>query len=73
MDINTKKLKKFKKFYESEIMTLQQISQQYMSWRGSILKKDAYDSVKSMDGLFFSLYHTRPWKKKKKWKGSEGV
>ena len=60
-----RKLKKLKKFYDQGIMTIQQVSQQYMSWRGSILKKDAYRSVEHMDGLFFSLFGVRPWKKKK--------
>lgn len=41
------------------------IEQSYMSWRGYILQKDAYDSVKSMDALFFDLFHTKPWKNKK--------
>ena len=60
-----RKLKKLKKFYDSEILTLQQICQQYMSWRGAILKKDAFRSVKNMDKLFYSLYHVRPWRYKK--------
>lgn len=60
-----RKLKKLKRFYDQGIMTIQQVSQQYMSWRGSILKKDAYRSVEHMDGLFFSLFGVRPWKKKK--------
>ena len=60
-----RKLKKLKKFYDSGIMTLQQICQQYMSWRGAILKKDAFRSVKNMDKLFYSLFHVRPWRYKK--------
>ena len=46
-------------------MTAPQIEQSYMSWRGYILQKDAYDSVKSMDALFFDLFHTKPWKNKR--------
>lgn len=67
-----RKLKKFKRFYDNGDMTLQQISQSYMSWRGSILKKDAYESVRHMDGLFFSLFGTMPWKDKKKGRKRHG-
>lgn len=60
-----RKLKKLKRFYDNGEMTIPQIEQSYMSWRGYILQKDAYDSVKSMDALFFDLFHTKPWKNKK--------
>lgn len=60
-----RKLKKLKRFYDNGEMTIPQIEQSYMSWRGYILQKDAYDSVKSMDALFFDLFHTKTWKNKK--------
>ena len=47
-------------------MTLEQVVQSYMSWRGSMLQRDAYRSVLSMDQLFFDLFGETPWKKKKK-------
>lgn len=67
-----RKIKKFKRFYDNGEMTLQQISQSYMSWRGAILKKDAYRSVQNMDGLFFSLFGIKPWKNKKKGRKRRG-
>jgi hypothetical protein len=60
-----RKLKKLKRFYDNGEMTLKQIEQSYMSWRGYILQKDAYRSVESMDELFFTLFGTKPWKYKK--------
>ena len=56
-----RKLKKFKRFYDEGKMTMKQIEQSYMSWRGSILKRDAYDSVRSMDALYFDLFEEKPW------------
>lgn len=61
-----RKLKKLKRFYDTGEMTILQIEQSYMSWRGYILQKDAYKSVQSMDELFYSLFGTKPWKNKKK-------
>ena len=69
-----RKLKKFKKFHDNGEMTLKQIEQSYMSWRGFILQKNAYNSVCSMDALFYSLFGTRPWRnvKKKRRKSKNG-
>jgi hypothetical protein len=69
-----RKLKKFKRFHDSGEMTLKQIEQSYMSWRGFILQKNAYLSVHSMDELFYSLFGTRPWRniKKKRRKSKHG-
>lgn len=61
-----RKLKKLKRFYDEGEMSLNKIEQSYMSWRGYILQKDAYRSVQSMDGLFYSLFGTKPWKNIKK-------
>ena len=61
-----RKLKKFNRFYQQHVMTLQQIEQSYMSWRGYILQKDSYRSIKNMDKLFYSLFGTMPWKNTKK-------
>lgn len=61
-----RKLKKQKRLWEEGLMTLEQVCQSYMSWRGFILKKDSYRSVHNMDILFFSLYGVRPWMKKKR-------
>lgn len=61
-----RKLKKLRRFYASGIVTLEQIVQSYMSWRGAILKRHAYRSVRRMDMLFFTLYGATPWKNQKK-------
>lgn len=61
-----RKLKKQHHLYMEGVMTLEQVVQSYMSWRGSMLQRDAYRSVLSMDQLFFDLFGETPWKKKKK-------
>lgn len=61
-----RKLKKHKRLVEEGVMTIEQVCQSYMSWRGFILKKDAYRTVHNMDLLFVSLYGVRPWKKKRR-------
>lgn len=68
-----RKLKKLRRFFDAGVMSLEQITQSYMSWRGSILKRDAYRSVCYMDALFYSLFGTMPWKNiKKKRRKSHG-
>ena len=70
-----RKLKKQYRLYTEGVMTLEQVTQSYMSWRGSILTRDAYKSVLSMDSLFFSLFAETPWKhknkKKSKWRKTQ--
>lgn len=55
-----RKLKKFKRFYLEGVMTLEKVQQSYMSWRGSMLKRDSYNSVKGMDRLFYELFGACP-------------
>ena len=57
-----RKLKKLHRFYVEGVLTLDQVSQSYMSWRGAILKRDAHRTVWNMDKLFFNLYGYKPWK-----------
>ena len=66
-----RKLKKLHRLYVAGEVTLDQITQSYMSWRGSVLKRDAYRSVQSMDALFFELYGLRPWRNLKKKRGKQ--
>ena len=61
-----RKLKKMKAFLDNGILTLAQVTQSYMSWRGAILKRDAHRSVGMMDALFFDLFGTKPWENTKK-------
>ena len=60
-----RKLKKLYRFWVAGIVTLDQVTSSYMSWRGSILKRDARRSVHCMDKLFFKLYGVKPWEKSK--------
>lgn len=64
-----RKLKKLHRLYANGQVTLEQVTQSYMSWRGAILKRDAYRTVKSMDALFFKHYGTKPWLYIKKKRG----
>lgn len=61
-----RKIKKLYRFYTEGVLSLDRVSQSYMSWRGSILKRDAYRSVREMDGLFYGLYGIRPWRNTKR-------
>lgn len=57
-----RKLKKLHRMYVAGAVTMDQIITSYMSWRGPILRHDAYRSTRHMDALFYSLYSTKPWK-----------
>lgn len=61
-----RKLKKQYRFYIKGEMTLDQITQSFMSWRGSALKRNAYRSVHCMDTLYYGFFKAKPWKKTKK-------
>ena len=60
-----RKLKKQYRLYLSRILTVQQIIQSYMSWRGAILQRDSYRTVRSMDALFYRLFGLKPWRSTK--------
>lgn len=59
-----RKLKKQYKLCLSGEMTDQQVIRSYMSWRGAILQRDSYRTVRSMDALFYRLFGLKPWRKK---------
>ena len=59
------KLKKQYRLYLSRILTVQQVIQSYMSWRGAILQRDSYRTVRSMDALFYRLFGLKPWRSSK--------
>lgn len=61
-----RKLKKLYRFYRDGVLSLERVTQSYMSWRGAILKRDAYRSVHEMDALFFQLYGAQPWRNTKR-------
>lgn len=59
-----RKLKKFRRFMDKGQMTIGQVCQSYMSWRGYISRKNAGRTIRNMDSLFTALFHVRPWKQK---------
>lgn len=65
-----KKLKKMHRLYTENTLTLEQVTQSYMSWRGSIIRRDAYHSIEHMDTLFYELYGCKPWRNTRKKRGN---
>lgn len=51
-----RKLKKLAAMYRKGEITLEQAERSYQSWRGSILRLDAYKTVQSMDALYRELF-----------------
>lgn len=70
--VQRRKLKSFRRFVDEGLMTVRDVEESYMSWRGYMGHKDAHRTVHNMDNLFFNLLHTEPWKKEKKTK-TKGV
>lgn len=58
-----RKLKKFHKFLAAGVMTLEQIRDSYMSWRGFIMRKNARRTVHNMDLLYKKLFGMSPLQK----------
>ena len=57
-----RKLKKLHGIYNTGKISLTQICQQYMSWRGFMIRKNAYKTLNNMDALFQSLFMVKPWR-----------
>ena len=55
-----RKLKKFKRLYDSGEMTLREIRAGYMAWRGYISHFDSYRTVQNMDKLYLQLFKVHP-------------
>ena len=51
-----RKLKKLQKLKFKKLITKEQIQEQYKSWRGNLIKYNAYKSVQKMDALYNYLY-----------------
>lgn len=67
-----RKLKSFRRFMDAGEMNIEQVCQSYMSWRGYAKKgKNAGLTIRSMDALFMSLFHEKPWKKISKLQGGQ--
>lgn len=58
-----RKLKSLRRFLDEGLITEAKAEQSYMSWRGHIRKKDARKTINRMDGLYYDLFGTRPWRK----------
>ena len=56
-----RKLKSFRRFIDEGKLTVKEVCNSYMSWRGYMERKDAHRTVRNMDNLFFNLFHERPW------------
>lgn len=67
-----RKLKKFKRYVEKGLMTLEQVGCSFMSWHGCMLRKNAHYTMQVMRSFFYSLFHARPWAKKKKGEHKHG-
>ena len=59
-----RKLKKFRKFLDRELMTMEHIRSSYMSWRGFIAHKNAGRTLYNMDALYTKLFGETPITKK---------
>lgn len=55
-----RKLKAMRRMLDRGEMAIEQINQSYQSWRGSMLRLDAHDTVLSMDRLFSELFRECP-------------
>lgn len=51
-----RKMKKFKRFYDQGVMSLNDINCSYQSWRGYLKRKDSYASLCSLDSLYHDLF-----------------
>lgn len=63
---NRRKLKAFARMLEHGEMTLDGIINSYASWYGYQSHLDAHKTLRSMDKLFYELFHIWPTRKKKK-------
>lgn len=57
-----RKLKKQAKLVDKGIMTYEEVRTSYASWRGAMVHKDAYRTIRSMDNLFNKLL-IEEWRK----------
>lgn len=51
-----RKLKKLQKIYFKKKITKEQIQEQYKSWKGNLIKYNAYKSIQKMDTLYNYLF-----------------
>ena len=52
-----RKMKKFKKFYDRGLMSLNDVKCSYQSWRGYLLRKHSYTTLKNLDKLYYDLFN----------------
>lgn len=69
-----RKLKRQARLVKTGEMTIEQVSTSYQSWRGSMVHRDAHETIRGMDMLFSELYGINPMKARKtKWKEQEMI
>lgn len=51
-----RKLKKQKKLLEDGVLTIEQIRTSYQSWRGSMVRRDAHNTIRNMEKLYNELF-----------------
>lgn len=61
-----RRLKGQKRLVQAGKITVKQVEQSYMSARGSLATRDAWRTIHGLDQLFFSLFGSTPWKRKKR-------
>lgn len=55
-----RKLHAFRRFVDEGVMTVEQVIQSYMSWKGYNAHFDCYKSLQEMDKMFYSTFHVWP-------------
>lgn len=50
------KLKAFRYLVDSKELTIDDVINQYKSWRGAIMSFDTYNTIQNMDGVFYELF-----------------
>lgn len=55
-----RKLRHQKESLTNGKITMETIAQSYQSWRGYAAKYDSYDTIKSMDKLYYNLFGVMP-------------
>lgn len=61
VNVERRKLRAFRRFYDAGEMTFDDIERSYMSWRGIFKGKDAHTVLRSVDLLYFDLFAVKPW------------
>ena len=66
-----RRLRKFYNLYHQKMITIEQVHEQYNSWRGNIVKYDCYRSVRNTDLLLNYLFGGKNEKERRRKSGRE--